>query len=65
MERYRFIMFLDPHKQMESLEIANKKMTEEFNSQRAKMKELFLQKEGNIMRQYYHCLCTPFYTSYL
>lgn len=49
MERYRFIMFLDPYKQMESLEIVNQKMTEEFNSQRAKMKELFLQKEGKIM----------------
>lgn len=37
------------NKRIEELEAENKKIRDEFNVQRAKMKDLFLQKEG----QYY------------
>lgn len=36
----------DPRTRISRLESENVKMREEFNVQRAKMKELFLQKEG-------------------
>uniref|UniRef100_A0AAR5PCN2 FYVE-type domain-containing protein n=1 Tax=Dendroctonus ponderosae TaxID=77166 RepID=A0AAR5PCN2_DENPD len=42
----------DPQLQMQTLEMANKKMTEEFNAQRAKMKDLFLQKEAELSRKH-------------
>lgn len=38
--------FTDFQVQIQHLEMEKKKMREEFDSQRAKMKELFLQKEG-------------------
>ncbi|XP_066246693.1 rab GTPase-binding effector protein 1-like [Euwallacea similis] len=41
----------DPYKQVELLEYENKKTREEFDSQRAKMKELFLQKEAELSRR--------------
>lgn len=39
-------IFTDFQVQIQHLEMEKKKMREEFDSQRAKMKELFLQKEG-------------------
>lgn len=41
----------DQHEQLNYLEMEKKKMTDEFNSQRAKMKELFLQKEGELLKK--------------
>ncbi|CAG9773528.1 unnamed protein product [Ceutorhynchus assimilis] len=41
----------DAPERLGSLEVTTKKMTEEFNSQRAKMKELFLQKEAELSRK--------------
>lgn len=38
----------DLQEKINRLELENVKMREEFNVQRAKMKELFLQKEGKI-----------------
>lgn len=38
--------FVDLQGRVQQLEMEKKKMREEFDSQRAKMKELFLQKEG-------------------
>ncbi|XP_050311361.1 rab GTPase-binding effector protein 1 [Anthonomus grandis grandis] len=40
----------DVDRQIECLETANRKMTEEFNIQRAKLKELFLQKEAELSK---------------
>ena len=39
-------MFLDLQKKIQSLEAENKKMHTEFNTQRAKLKDLFIQKEA-------------------
>lgn len=39
-------IFIDLQMQIQQLEVEKKKIREEFDSQRAKMKELFLQKEG-------------------
>lgn len=41
------VIFADLQVQNQHLEMEKKKMREEFDSQRAKMKELFLQKEGS------------------
>lgn len=42
-----FAWIIDFQTQIQQLEMEKKKMREEFDSQRAKMKELFLQKEGS------------------
>lgn len=43
--------FVDLQVQIQQLEVEKKKIREEFDSQRAKMKELFLQKEGKYKKQ--------------
>ena len=46
--------FTDVETKIRLLENEKKKMREEFDSQRAKLKELFLQKEGSFSLLHYH-----------
>lgn len=42
-------IFIDLQKKLSAIEADNKTIREEFNVQRAKLKELFLQKEGDFV----------------
>lgn len=45
-----FLQFLDLQKKLATVEADNRAIRDEFNVQRAKLKELFLQKEGSIQK---------------
>lgn len=49
--QYRLVLLdnLEYTSRLHALELENRKLREEFDSQRAKLKELYLQKEGNLI----------------